>query len=111
MGHLLDAWRQHLAAAGRTMTLRRISSGAPVTVSVVGALRMFNPDDLTGAVKQATAQIKIGHDEIVAASWPHPPRSPDQVLADGVSYTIEGAAPVCEGATIIGWTLFVGGGG
>ena len=38
MGHLLDARRRNLAARGRSMTLRRISTGAPVTVTVVGTL-------------------------------------------------------------------------
>lgn len=111
MGYMLARRRRQIQAKGRPMTLRRISAGSPVTVTVRGTLRLFDPQDLTGAVKQGTARIEIGQDEIAAAGWPYPPRSPDQVLADGVSYTIEGAAPVCEGATIIGWTLFVGGGG
>lgn len=111
MGHLLDARRRNLAARGRSMTLRRISTGAPVTVTVVGTLRLFSPQDLTGAVKQGDARIEIGQDEIAAASWPYPPRSPDQVLVDGQTHTVQGATPVCEGATIIGWTLHVRGGG
>lgn len=112
MGHHLDARRRNLATRGRPMTLSRISVDAPpVTVTVVGTLRLFNPQDLTGAVKQGDARIEIGHDEIAAASWPHPPSSPDQVLVDGQTYSVQGAAPVCEGPTIIGWSLDVRGGG
>ena len=111
MGHHLDARRRNLATRGRPMTLSRISTGAPVAVTVVGTLRLFNPQDLTGAVKQGDARIEIGHDEIAAASWPHPPSSPDQVLVDGQTYSVQGAMPVCEGPTIIGWSLHVRGGG
>ena len=112
MGTLGNARQRLLAARGRPMTLHRISVDAPpVTVTVVGTLRLFNPQDLTGAVKQGDARIEIGHDEIAAASWPLPPSSPDQVLVDGQTYSVQGAMPVCDGPTIIGWSLHVRGGG
>lgn len=91
---MLDKGRhdQTLREKGRAMTLRRQSSGgAPVTntdVTVYGKVFGAAGADLAGDLRQADRTIRIGNAEIAAAVWPGPPKTGDQVIVSGKTYTV-----------------------
>lgn len=115
MGAHLDARRRNLARTGRSMTLRRSSGEFPTvtyaSVTLVGFSRTYRPDPLAGTLIQADLVFEIGNDEIAASgTYAGPPVKGDEIVADGVSYQVEGVNTVREASAIIGHTLMVRGG-
>ncbi len=112
MGALRDARRRALARRGRSMTLRRmvLPPGTYASAIVTGFSADYAPDDLAPPLVQGDRRLEILHADLVAASFPWPPREPDEVLDGGESFTVNFAAPVWEGSERIGWTLVVRGG-
>lgn len=108
----LGARRRQLAVKGRPMTLRRLTAAgaAPTDVAVQGHLKAYRPEQLTGDIRMGDAQVAILNDEISAAAWPGPPRARDQMVIDGRLWSVQGAFPVYEGATCIGFDVWVRGG-
>jgi hypothetical protein len=107
---LADGRRRMLERDGRPMILRRITNSAPVSVTLMGKHTAYLPQELTGAVRQGDVRIAVGQDEIAAAGWPTPIRSPDEISIDGQTFTVQGAVPVYEGTTLIGWKIHARGG-
>jgi len=89
------------------MTLRR---GAGEPVALVGYLRRYGPDALVGALRQGDASVEIMAAPLTAAGFEAPPREPDELRTQGNSWTVLFAAPIYEGADLIGYTLTVRGG-
>lgn len=108
---LASGRRRLLQRDGRPMVLRRIIKGAPaVTVTVIGKVTSYLPQEITGAVRQGDVRIAIGQDEIAAAAWPTPIRSPDEIAVDDLTYAVQGALPLYEGTAVIGWNIHARGG-
>ena len=116
MGAHLNARRHNIARAGRPYTLRRQTAYTPAatysSVTVQGYRRTYRTDELSGALVQGDWALEILNDEIAAATWSGPPINGDELL-DGslATYAVQGAAPVYEGSTLIGYTLQIRGGG
>jgi hypothetical protein len=106
--HLL-ARRLNMRMRGRPMVLRRQATPVSPTITVTGYARNYRPGELTAGVQQGDVRAEILNDEIAQLGWPAPPRNPDRLTFDGRTYTIIGAAPVHEGTTIIGWSLWARG--
>lgn len=94
------------------MTLRRLLTTSTSTdVTVQGYLSMYRPDQIgIGSIALGDGTVQILNDEIATAGWPGPIRARDQMIIDGRIWTILGAAQVCEGSTVIGYTISVRGG-
>lgn len=101
-----------LAAKGRTMTLRRLTSTSTSTdISLLGYMTRYNPLDVTtGSITQGDALIAIMNDEIIEAAWPGPPRPRDQMVIDSRVWVVRGVDAVFEGPTCIGHNIAVRGG-
>jgi hypothetical protein len=89
------------------MTLQRGAAGAAVTVK--GASTQYRADQLLGGIIQGDRRVEILADEIAAAAWPAPPKKNDRLTIDGVVTTLQGAEALFEGATCIGYRLWVRG--
>ena len=79
--------------------------GASVTVR--GYPRSYQPHELVGGLMQGDQRVEILVEEIEAASWPAPPVKPDRLSLDGGDAMVMAATPVCEGETVIGYSLWV----
>ena len=80
--------KRFIQSRGQTVTLRRLGNSPPDDVSCVA--HISEKDDVgVGNVVQFRRQITISNAEIVAASWPGPPRKGDQVIADGKVMTVQ----------------------
>lgn len=65
---------------GEPVVLRR--PPAP-PLNLIGFVRGYKPDELTGAIDQGDREVRISDVEIAAAGWPGPPRKGDLLLIDG----------------------------
>jgi hypothetical protein len=112
MSQFLASRRKQINAKGRPMTLRRLlTTSTKVDVTLNGFISTFRPEQIgVGAIQQGDASIAILNDEIVAAAWPGPPRTRDQMLIDGRVWTVQGSTPIYEGTDCIGYNLFCRGG-
>lgn len=110
MGHILEGRRRQIRLKGRRMTLiRRASAGVPERrVVLTGFARVLRPGAPEGPIQQGDQQVEILHDEIADAGWPWPPRLHD-ALDMGRQVTLQAAAPIYEGSTLVGWSLWVRG--
>lgn len=111
MAHL-EARRRMLAAKGRPMTLRRQTSINPevfVDLTVQGFDRSFQPQEITGGVRQGDRQVEILNDELAAASWPVLRGKVLRIVIDGATATVVDVFPLYEGASLIGHRLWVRG--
>lgn len=92
------------------MTLQR-ADGSVSDISVTGYLSRFKPESGNPPLLQSDATVSITDDEIAAAAWPDPDAG-TFVTVDTETWAVApgGAQPVYEGATRIGWTLYVRGG-
>jgi hypothetical protein len=95
------ARRRLLARQGQTVTLIR---GEDAWTGK-GTLTRYRADELVGTLRQGDARV-----EVHAADFPDAPRDPDELQADGISYTVQYANAVHDGGTLIGWSLVVRGG-
>lgn len=88
-----------LAKYGRPLLLRRRvgTTSAYTDVTVAGVSQGYAPHELVGGIIQGDRKITISNAEILAASWPGPPKKGD--VLDG------GAVQGCEtkylGATVL----------
>lgn len=89
------------------MILRRTGQS---DLTVQGVEAAFQPDEITGDVRQGDSTVNLLPDEIVAAGWPAPIRARDIVVVNGTSRQILGAWPLYDGATLAGWKLWTRGG-
>jgi hypothetical protein len=109
MSSFLISRRRLLAQRGRPMVLRR--PGTPyIDVTVQGFKAAFSPEQITGGVQQGDCRVQILADEITAAAWPGPPKNKDSVVVDGRTWSVQGATPLYDGATLLGFSLWVRGG-
>lgn len=101
-----------LARIGEPMTLRRRqgTTGTFTVVSVAGVLRDFEPDELSGSIRQGDAEITIAHKPLDAAGWPAPPRNGDFIDVAGRTWAVQGALPKSMGGVMAAWVLWVRGG-
>lgn len=104
--------RRAIQSKGRQMTLRRLLTPSSVQdVTVQGYLAMYRPEQVgIGSIIQGDGTVQILNDEIAAVGWPGPVRARDQMIIDGRIWTVMGAAQVCEGEAVIGYTISVRGG-
>jgi hypothetical protein len=116
----LWARRKLIAGNGRAMTLSRVVVGsdppAYVSVELIGVPgNLIATTDQRGRVEIRTIgvellgneKIEILNDEIAAANWPTPPARNDRIFSDGLIRTVQSAAPIWDGAVLLGWTLQV----
>jgi len=101
-----------LARIGEPVTLRRRqgTSGTFTDASIHGVLRQFDPDELTGSIRQGDAEVTIAHTPLISAFWPVPPRAGDMVVVGGRTWAVQGAMPKQMGGIIAAWVLWVRGG-
>jgi len=112
-GTHLSRLRRFLAVKGRPMVLRRILTVNPQTFSDVtfqGFLHAYRPEEMAGDIRQGDANVWALNDEITAAAWPAPVRTRDVVVTDGRTWTVQGAQPLYEGPTLIGYAIWIRGG-
>ncbi|EHM01153.1 hypothetical protein HMPREF9946_02228 [Acetobacteraceae bacterium AT-5844] len=108
MSQLLNSRRRQIRAKGRTMVLHR-SGATPPSVTLLGFPRAYRPDELEGGVIQGDQQVEILADELNAAGWTDKPERPDRLVIDGRSTAVQGSRAVCDGALLIGYSLWVRG--
>jgi hypothetical protein len=101
--------RLNIRMRGRPMVLRRQATPVSPTIAVFGYARAYNPGELSAGIQQGDVRVEILNEEIVATSWPAPPRNPDRLTFDGRTYTIMGAFPLHDGTTVAGWSLWIRG--
>lgn len=96
---------------GRTMKLRRRigTTTSYNDVDVKGTDRGYKPDEIAGLLQQGDRRITISNAEIVAASWPGPPRKGDFLVVDGVSTAVQGGEAKYLGTTVLAHVLWVRG--
>jgi hypothetical protein len=96
---------------GRPMKLRRrVGTTSTFTdVDVYGADRGYKPDEIAGLLQQGDRRVTIGTAEILAASWPAPPRKGDFLVIDGVSTAVQGVEPRYLGTTPLAYVMWVRG--
>lgn len=101
----LQAARKRLIVRfGQTVVLTR----GDVVAMGKGVLTRYQPDQIVGTLRQGDARVEVLAADFAAIAGG--PRNPDELAADGVSYTVLYANPVREGETVIGWSLVVRGG-
>lgn len=113
MGVHLATRRRMLARYGRPMILQRHnppSGAAPADLTLQGFMYPFAAEKIAAPIRQGDANAAILNDEIAAAGWPGPPGNGDWLVVDGVSYQIVGADPLYDGATLIGFNMWIRGG-
>ncbi|EHM01419.1 hypothetical protein HMPREF9946_02158 [Acetobacteraceae bacterium AT-5844] len=107
MSQLLRDRRAEIRRNGREMVLHR-TGATPPSVTLLGFPRSYRPDELEGGVVQGDQQVETLNDELAAAGWTQP-ATPDRLVIDGRSTTVQGARAVYDGALLIGWSLWVRG--
>lgn len=108
MSALATSRRRLIARFGRTQTLVRPAGDAD-DLAVTGVLTRVRPDTAEPPLQQGDAMLDLTDDEISAAGWPDPDVN-TLVTVDDEMWAVKGAQPVYDGATCIGWTLWVRGG-
>lgn len=69
-----------ILAVGMTATLiRLVTNAASITVTVAAVARSYTIQELTGIIAQGDREVRISNREILAASWPGPPKRGDQI--------------------------------
>lgn len=102
--------RRLIARFGRPMVLSRPNDAAPpAPLAVTGTLSSYAPERIAPPKRQGDAEIQLGADELAGAARPKPDLG-TWVLVDGVTWAVQGANPVYDGAALIGWALWVRGG-
>jgi len=110
MGAQLEARRRMIRQRGRLMRLLRQRAGQPdQVVDLLGFPHGFAPDQLGNNLTPADQQVEILEDEVAAANFPLPIAKPDRMVIDGRTTTVQSALPLFEGATRIGWRVWVRG--
>lgn len=106
--HYAAARARAMASRGRTVAFARsnVAPAPPTTASVLAFLRAYQAGELQGGLQQGDARLETG---TLAAPFA-PPAKGDRVTIDGRAWTVLGAAPVSEGATLIGYSLTIRGG-
>ena len=108
MSAFADSRRRLIARFGRAQTLTRPAGDAD-DLTVTGVLTRVRPDTAEPPLQQGDGTFEITDDERAAADWPEPDVN-TIVLIDDEMWAVKGAQPVYDGATCIGWTLWVRGG-
>jgi hypothetical protein len=102
-----------LVRVGRTMVLRREDlTGSPpayTDVTVYGAPKDYSPQELVGSIIQGDTRVTISNREIVAASWPAPPKKGDKLILDSKTRNIQAVEPKYLGTELIVYVLQVRG--
>lgn len=98
-----------LARNGRRMTLRRrIGTTSTFTeAAALGVLRGFSPDELVGGVMQGDARVILDAAPLAALA---PPRKGDFLVADGRTWSVQGAHARMVGDDLAAYELWVRGG-
>ena len=100
-----------LRRAGRPMALKR-RNGTSATFTectVFGKARFYKPEELVGGVAQGDRRIRIAQADIAAAGWPGPPKAGSTDTLDGGA--VQGVEKLYEGAELVGFVVWVRGGG
>jgi len=107
-----EDFRAALHRAGRPMTLRRVDDGVERLATVHGKSSGFRPGEIVGPVSIDDRRIRISAldlaDEAAAGRWPAdvpPPARLDRL--DGAA--VQGADPLWDGTTLVGWVVWVNG--
>jgi hypothetical protein len=80
---------------GSAVTLRRLTTGAPVDVVCMARVDQFQPQEMVGGITQGDRKVILSNDEIAAKSWPGPPRKGDQLITPGGrTTTVQAAATI-----------------
>jgi len=90
-----------LAMKGRPVTLRRGDVAVPLTA----LLTRYAPDALVGNLRQGDARCEILAAPLADAGFDGAPRNPDEIRTANNSWTVQHAAPIYEGADLIGYSL------
>jgi hypothetical protein len=100
-----------LAGAGSIVVLRRPAngSGIDIDVSVLAAIRGYQPHELIGGIIQGDRQVVMGNTEIEAAGWPLPPKKNDVVIVRGKTMKVIEVDIVEVDSTIVRYNLQVRG--
>ena len=101
--------RSLLVRHGRAMTLRR-RVGMTTTfteATALGVLRGFSPDELVGGVMQGDARVILDATPVAALA---PPRKGDFLVADGRTWSVQGAHARMVGDDLAAYELWVRGG-
>lgn len=91
---------------GSSMTLRRLPS---TDVTVMGKARGYAVSEIAGGVKQGDREVIISNAEILAATWPGPPREGDQMIIGGRTFRVLGADPVTIGGVDVRYSIQIRG--
>lgn len=113
MSVLTDHRAGMIARKGRAMVLRRPLAATPpsfVDLPLTGFFRAYQPQQISGDVRQGDAKVEISAVEIALFEWPGPPRARDALTINGKVWAVQGAAPVYDGADLAGYTLHIRGG-
>jgi len=81
-----------IAREGALMTLRRVTGTGDVhfDVEVYGYDSQYKPEEIVGEIAQGDIRVIISNREILARSWPGPPRRSDVVIIDGKPHRVMG---------------------
>jgi hypothetical protein len=95
---------------GSPVTLRRQTTGAPIDVVCMARVDLFRPEQFVGGILQGDRQVVLSNDEIAAAGWPGPPRKGDQMIIQGRTTVVQGAASIYIKGAVVRHDLQVRGG-
>ena len=86
---IAEAVQGFVDQVGAVVTLRRlVANASPVDVTVNAVDAGYTPVATAGGIVQGDREIRIGNGEILAASWPGPPRRGDQLIIDGRTFAV-----------------------
>lgn len=106
-----DRFAAVLRRDGRPMALKRRNGlgGAFTECTVHGKARFYKPEELVNGVVQGDRRIRIAQTDITAAGWPGPPKAGNTDFLDGG--TVQGVEKLYDGAELVGFVVWVRGGG
>jgi hypothetical protein len=109
MSYVADQVARAIAKVGEPATLVRLPgrSGTRVELAVKCVMTFSLPTAPTGGVVQAPNEIRIGNNEIAASNWPAPIRRGDQIIVNGITYTIQGVQTASPGGVPAEHLLYV----
>ncbi|HEX4302836.1 MAG TPA: hypothetical protein VHZ78_08580 [Rhizomicrobium sp.] len=86
---------------GRPMVLRRGLVSGTGEVTVYGTTDGAMISRLVGSVVQSESHVIFSDAEILAATWPGPPKINDQMVIDGKTKTIDAYEPKFLGTVLL----------